>query len=142
MTLCCCERFRPGNRFFCTARGNFPYGYGDVTKLGRFSILGAMEYNLLGFFFKIAFGFLVPSFSTLFQYILLMVIFVKLLSQFTSNKFLIYIAPVLLSLTPGMTIGFYRTLLGERNVIFYYAIFFFCFLSYLKKKSQSISFLE
>ncbi len=115
------------------SQGNYPYGYGDVTKLGRFSVLGAMEYNFFGFFSKSPSPFWYFLFHV-FQYILLMILFVKLLSQFTSNRILIYITPILFSLTPCMTIAFFRTHLVERNLIFYYAIFLFCFLLYLKEK--------
>ena len=121
-----------GKSLLIHSQENSPYGYGDVTKLGRFSILGAMEYNLPLFFSKS------PSpfwyyFIHAFQYIILMGIFVKIITRFTSSKFLIYFTPILLSLTPGMTIVFFRPLLGDRNIIFYYAIFLYFFLRYLEK---------
>lgn len=112
--------------------GNIIYGYGDVAKLGRFSILGAMEYNLPLFFSKSPSPFwyyLIQSF----QYVVLMAIFVKIIARFTSSKFLIYVTPVLFSLTPGITIPFFRPLLGDRNIIFYYAIFLYFYLKYLEK---------
>ena len=68
-----------------------------------------------------------------FQYVLSMVLFVKILTRFTSNKFLIYITPILLSLTPGIVISSFRTHMPERNLIFYYAIFLYFFLRYLEK---------
>ena len=130
--LCCYERFRSGNHFFFPNSGNIIYGYGDVAKLGRFSILGAMEYNLPPFFpspLRLSGIYLIQTF----QYVLLMIIFVKIIARFTSNKFLIYIAPALFSLTPSITIPFFRPLLGDRNIIFYYAVFLYFYLKYLEK---------
>jgi len=111
---------------------NLPYGYGDVTKLGRFAILGSMEYNLPLLFLKSPSPFWYYLIHAV-QYVLLMVLFVKITARFTSNKFLIYITPVLLSLTSAVTIPFFRTHMMERNMIFYYAIFIYFFLRYLEK---------
>ncbi len=111
---------------------NPPPGYDGLTKMGRLAILGDAEYNIPLIFSKS------PSpfwyyFIHAFHYVLFVFIFVKILSQFTSNKFLIYITPVLLSLFPGMAIAFFRTHIAERNLIFYYAIFLYFFLRYLEK---------
>ncbi len=111
---------------------NSIYGYGDVTKHGRFSVFGGMEYNLPLIFSKSPsplWHYLIHAL----QYLVLMILFVKIIARFTSNKFLIYITPILFSLTPAMTIPFFRTLLAERNMIFYYAIFIYFFLKYLEK---------
>ncbi len=108
----------------------FPYG--NFMELGRFSILTPMEYYFFVLFSKSPSAFwyfLVHAF----QYVIVMVLFIKILSKFTSNKILIYLVPILFSLTSDMTIPFFRTLLNERNLIFYYAIFLFFYLSYLEK---------
>ena len=115
--------------FYTNPPPGFPIG--DVTKLGRFTFLGVMEYNLLSLFSKS------PSpfwyfFVHAFQYVLLMILFVKIFSKFTSNKFLIYITPILLSLTPA-AIPWFRTHFMDRNVIYYYAVFLFFYLLYLEK---------
>ena len=108
----------------------FPYG--DFAKIGRLSILTPMEYYFFGLFFKSPSAFWYFLFHA-FQYVVLMILFVKIISKFTSNKFLIYLTPILLSLTPAMTIPFFRTFLNERNLIYYYAVFLFCYLLYLQK---------
>jgi hypothetical protein len=105
----------------------FPYG--DIAKLGRFSILSPMEYNVFGFFSKSpsAFWYFLVH---VFHYVLFMVLFVKILSRFTSNKFLIYLTPIILSLTPAITIPFFRTHMIDRNVVLLYAAFlYFYFLN-------------
>jgi hypothetical protein len=108
------------------------YGYGDVANLGRFTILAGMEYNLSGFFFKSPSAFWYFLFQA-FQYVLLMAILIVFLSRFTTNKFLIYGIPILLSLFPGTTIAFFRTHIGDRSVIFYYIIFLYFYFLYLEK---------
>jgi len=113
---------------------NPPPGFpiGDVTKLGRFTVLGIMEYNLLTFFFKSPSAFWYFLFHA-FEYVLLMALFAQILSKFTSNKILIYLTPIIFSLFPGTALTFFRTHLVERNVIFYYAIFLYFFLKYTEK---------
>ena len=111
---------------------NPPPGYDNLTKTGRLAILGDAEYNLPLLFSKSPSPFWYYLIHA-FQYVVLMIIFVKIMARFTSSKFLIYIAPVLLSLFPGMAIAFFRTHIAERNMIFYYAIFLYFYLKYLEK---------
>src|SRR3989338_6967751 len=85
---------------------NSGFLYFNPIKDGRFMPLGTIEYNLVGFFSKS------PSpfwyfFIHAFEYILFAVLLVKILSKFISNKFLIYITPVLFSLTSGMTLSWF-----------------------------------
>ncbi len=108
-------------------------GYEDHAKTGRWpTILGDMGYNLSLFLPESPSAFWYYFFHA-FQYVILMVLFVKIISKFTSNKFLIYLTPILLSLTPAVTIPFFRTHIAERDLIFYYAIFLFFYLEYLEK---------
>jgi len=114
----------------------FPYG--DIAKLGRFGILSSMEYNVFGFFSKSpsAFWYFLVH---VFHYVLFMVLFVKILARFTSNRFLIYLTPIFLSLTPAMTIPFFRTHMIDRNAILLYAAFlFFYFLNLDNPKTKYI----
>jgi len=112
---------------------NSNFLYFDPIKDGRFMPLGTIEYNLVGLFSKS------PSFFWYFfihalEYILFAVLLVKILAKFTSNKFLIYMTPLLLSLTPGMILSWFPTLgLNERSLMFYFAIFLFSYLQYLEK---------
>jgi len=111
---------------------NPPAGYDNLTKTGRLAILGDAEYNLPLLFSKSPSPFWYYLIHA-FQYVVLMILFVKIITRFTTSRFLIYIAPVLLSLFPGMAIAFFRTHIAERNIIFYYAIFLYFFLRYLEK---------
>ena len=104
----------------------------DPIKLGRFTPMGTIEYNLFGLFSKSPSAFWYFLLHA-FQYAVFMVIFVKILSKFTSNKFLIYITPVFLSLTPGMIVTWFLTLGNEKSLVFYLIIFLFFYLRYLEK---------
>ena len=94
--------------------------------------MGTIEYNLFGLFSKSPSAFWYFLLHA-FQYAVFMVIFVKILSKFTSNKFLIYITPVFLSLTPGMIVTWFLTLGNEKSLVFYLIIFLFFYLRYLEK---------
>ena len=115
------------------AHGGGPYGYGDVTTFGRFTVMGIMEYNFFSFFSKSPSAFWYFAFHA-FQYVLLMAILVVFISRFTSKKILIYGIPIVLSLFPSMTITFFRTHIMERNVIFYYLVFLYFYFLYVDKK--------
>ncbi len=112
---------------------NPPPGFpiGDFTKFGRFTPLGTMAYNFFGLFFKSPPVFWYYFFHA-FQYVILMTLFVKILSKITSNKYLIYLPPIFLSLTPS-AVSWFRTQIADRDTIFYYAIFLFFYLLYLEK---------
>lgn len=107
--------------------------YYNLIKDGRFMPLGTIEYNLVGFFSKSPSPFWY-NFIRAVQYILFAVLFVKILSKFTSNKFLIYITPVFLSLTPGIILPWLSNLdFNERSLMLYFTIFLFFYLQYLEK---------
>ena len=104
----------------------------DPIKMGRFTPMGTIEYNLFGFFSKSPSAFWYFLLHA-FQYVVFMFLLAKILSKFTSNKFLTHITPVLLSLTPGMIVTWFPTLGNEKSLIFYFTIFLFCYLKYLEK---------
>ncbi len=110
---------------------SFPYY--DARSMGRFIPLAGieMEYNLVALFSHSPFWYF---FYHAVQFILLAILFIKLLNKFTSNKLLIYGAPILLFLTPGFTISWFRLQLSERNVIFYFTIFLLCYLYYFQQQ--------
>ena len=110
---------------------DFPYY--DAAKMGRFTPLAAMEYNIFGLFSKSPDPFWYFFFHAI-QFIIFAVLIVKLIRKFTSNKLLIYGVPILLFLTPGFTISWFRMQMNERNVIFFLAAFFLCYLAYLDKR--------
>jgi len=109
-----------------------PPGYDNLTKMGRLAILGDIEYNLPVFFSKSPAAFWYYLIHV-FQYLIVMILLVKILKKFTSNKFLIYATPILLSLFPGIAIAFFRTHMAEKNLLFYYTIFLYFYLKYLEK---------
>ena len=104
----------------------------DPIKMGRFTPMGTMDYNLVGFFSKSPSAFWYFLLHA-FQYVIFALLLVKILSKFTSNKFLTYMIPIILSLTPGMIVTWFPTLGNERNLIFYFTIFLFFYLQYLEK---------
>ena len=110
---------------------DFPYY--DAVKLGRFTPLAGMEYNLFGLLSKSPSPLWYFFFHTI-QFIIFAVLIVKLIRKFTSDKLLIYGIPILLFLTPGFTISWFRMQMNERNVIFFLAAFFLCYLAYLDKR--------
>mgnify|MGYP001572833371 CR=1 FL=1 len=118
-------------KLFLPYSQNFPYF--DTAKLGRFSPLAAMEYNLFGLFFKSPSPFLYYFYHAV-QFTIFAVLIVKLLSKFTTNKFLFYGVPALFFLTPGVVISWFRMQMNERNVIFFLAAFFLCYLAYFDKR--------
>jgi hypothetical protein len=108
----------------------FPYY--SLLLMGRFTPLSPMEYNLFGLFMKSPSAFWYFLFHA-FEYVLMMIVFVKILSRFTANKFLIYITPILLSLTPDVIIPFFRTHITDKHMFLFYGIFLFFFFLYLEK---------
>ncbi|MDI6717464.1 MAG: hypothetical protein QMD86_00200 [Patescibacteria group bacterium] len=110
---------------------DFPYY--DAATMGRFTPLAAMEYNLFGIFSKSPDPFWYYFYHAI-QLVILSILIVKILSLFTKNKLLIYSASVLLFLTPGFAISWFRMQMNERNVIFFLTIFLFFYLNYIKNK--------
>lgn len=110
---------------------DFPYY--NAAEMGRFTPLAAMEYNLFGLFSKSPNPFWYFLYHTI-QFIIISFLLVKIISQFTSDKLLIYGAPILFFLTPGFVISWFRMQMNERNVIFFLALFLFFYLLYLKDK--------
>ena len=86
---------------------NFPYYYYNAILGGRFVPLAAMEYNLVGLLSKSPSAILYYLIHAI-QFVVLMILLIKILKQFTSNKFLIYLTPILISLTPGFTMSWFR----------------------------------
>jgi hypothetical protein len=118
-------------KLFLPYSQNFPYF--DTVKLGRFSPLAVMEYNLFGLFSKSPSPFWYYFYHAI-QFVIFAVLIVKLLGKFTTNKFILYGVPTLFFLTPGFTISWFQMQINERNVIFFLAVFLLCYLSYLKEQ--------
>ena len=116
-------------KFFPMYGEGFPY-YNSV-ELGRFSPLGGQEYNLVALISN------TPPAYFVFNAILLsgfIIIFLKILREFSSNSSLNYFAVVLLLLMPAVTNTFFKILYVEKNVIFYLALFPISFIAFQKQQ--------
>lgn len=108
---------------------DFPYY--DSAELGRFGPLGAQEYNLVALLSNAPlayFGFnalLLVGFSF---------IFIAILKQLLPDGPYLYAIPVLLFLTPGFTLTFFKLLYSEKSVLFYLSVFLLSFLVFQKKQ--------
>ncbi len=105
-------------------------------KMGRFVPLVSMEYNILNLFSKSPSAFWYYFIHAV-QYVVFMALFTKIISKFIKSKFLIYMIPVLASLFPGMIVAWFQTMYLERDLIFFFTIFIFFYLSYLEKPKTS-----
>jgi len=112
---------------------NFPINW---VKMGRFVPMVCMEYNILNLFSKSPAAFWYYFIHAV-QYVLFMYLFAKIISKFTKSKFLIYMIPVLVSVTPGMILAWFQTMYLERDLIFFITIFIFFYLLYLERPKIS-----
>lgn len=113
---------------------DFPYY--DTAGLGRFTPLGAMEYNFFGLFSDSPSPFWYFFFHAV-QFVIFIVLFLKLLGKVSSSKLLNYLITLLLIFLPAFTIPFFRLQMSERNVIFFFAAFLLCYLAYLKNQKTT-----
>lgn len=113
---------------------DFPYY--DTAGLGRFTPLGAMEYNS-SWLFSDSPSPLWYYFFHAVQFILFIILFVKLLSRVSSNKLFNYLIALLFIFLPAFVIPFFRLQMNERNVIFFFAAFLLCYLCYLKSQKTA-----
>ena len=113
---------------------DFPYY--DTAGLGRFTPLAAMEYNFFGFFSSSPSPFWYYFFHAV-QFVLLIVLLIKILKHFTESRLLIYASTILISLLPIFTIPFFRLQMNERDVIFFFAAFLLCYIVYLKNQKTT-----
>lgn len=108
----------------------FPYD--NLLLQGRFTPMSPMEYNFFGLFMRSPSAFWYFLFHA-FEYVLLMILFVKILSRVTSSKPLIYLTPIFLSFISAVTIPFFRTHITDKHLALFYLAFLFFFLMYLEK---------
>lgn len=115
---------------------DFPYY--DVFQMGRFTPLLSMEYNLVGLFSNAPFWYF---FYHAVQFIIFTILVVKIFKYATDNKILIYSMPVLLFLLPGFTSNWFYLQQGERNVIFFLAVFILAYFGYLRQQKNLYLFI-
>jgi hypothetical protein len=112
----------------------FPYY--DSAKLGRFSPLGAQEYNLVALVSNAPLAYF--SFNALLL-IGFSLIFIAILRRALPVQPFLYVAPILLFLTPGFTLTFFKLLYTEKSVLFYFSVFLLSFLAF--QKEQKLTYL-
>ncbi len=106
---------------------DFPYY--NCVELGRFSPLAGQEYNIAAMISN------TPLAYFMFNAILLLgfiIIFLKILREFSSNSSLNYFTVVLLLLMPAVTNTFFKFLYAEKSVIFYLSVFLISFIAFQK----------
>jgi len=111
---------------------NFPY-YNSV-ELGRFSPLAGQEYNLVALISNTPTAYLAFNALILFAFI---IIFLRVLSEFSGQYALHYFVVLLLLLMPAVTNTFFKFLYVEKNIIFYLAIFLLSFIAFQKKQKTA-----
>ncbi|MBI4680261.1 MAG: hypothetical protein HY753_03380 [Nitrospirae bacterium] len=108
---------------------DFPYY--DVTALGRFTPLAIQEYNLVASISNTPLAYLAFNAILLLGFI---IIFLKILREFSSSNSLNYFAVVLLLFMPAVTNTFFKFLYVEKNVIFYLSVFLISFIKFHKQQ--------
>jgi hypothetical protein len=118
---------------------DFPYY--DSLKIGRFTPLISSEYNIFGLFSNSPSPFWYFFFHAV-QFIAFMYLFKKLISKATSNKWLVYGTPILLALTSGFAISWFRLQINERDAIFLFIAFALSFMAFSKNRKWIYFFLS
>lgn len=88
--------------------------YYNVFELGRFSPLGGQEYNLVWPFTRMPLGYFILNAIELAAVLL---IFSWLMRQYVPERIFIYVAGLLLLLTPGFTLAFFKLLFVEKGLV-------------------------
>jgi len=98
--------------FFPMYGADFPY-YNSV-EIGRFSPLGGQEYNLVALFTNSPVGYF--SLNAI-ELLLCAVLLIWLLRRYSIEPALAYLAGILLLLTPGLVLAYFKLLAIEKNVL-------------------------
>lgn len=116
-------------KYFPMYGQDFPY-YNSV-ELGRFGPLGGQEYNLVAIFTSSPLGYFAFNAT---QLLLTAIILVWILRQYSTTSALVYLAGVLLLLTPGFTLAYFKLLSVEKNVLFLLSAFATAYLLFQKRQ--------
>lgn len=106
---------------------DFPYY--DAAELGRLAPLAGQEYNLVALVSN------TPLAYFAFNALLLLcfsLIFVSILKRLLPGHRYLYVIPILLFLTPGFTLTFFKLLYIDKSVLFYFSVFLLSFLVFQK----------
>lgn len=99
--------------------------------LGRFAPVGAQEYNLLVWFSLPKSPYAMFAINVA-QFAIVMALLILMLRAITHRTGLIIAIVIAFLLIPGSTISWFRLSVGERDMVFYLAIFVFSYLRFLE----------
>ncbi len=105
-------------KYLPTHGADFPYY--NAIELGRFTPLGGQEYNLVAFFTNSPLGYFGFNAAEL---LLCAALLMWLLRQYSAVPALAYLAGILLLLTPGFTLAYFKLLSIEKNVLLLFVSF-------------------
>lgn len=105
--------------------------YYNSAELGRFGPLGGQEYNLVAFFTNSPLGYF--GFNAV-EMLLCVILLTWILRQYSSRPALVYLAGILLLLTPGFTLAYFKLLYVEKNVLFLLSAFVAAYLVFQQRQ--------
>ena len=108
---------------------DFPYY--DSNQLGRFSPLGAQEYNFVALISNAPLAYFTFNALLLTGFSL---IFVAILKRTLSDHTYLYVIPIIVFLTPGFSLTFFKLLYVEKYVLFYFSLFLLAFLMFQERQ--------
>lgn len=111
---------------------DFPYW--DFIELGRFFPAAMMQYNVLLLLTDKLTSTWYYAVHAI-QFVILTFFLMRILQNYTSNRKLVYLVIVLLTLTAGFTYSWFRLQVSERDIVLFLAAFLYCYLGYQKSKS-------
>ncbi len=113
---------------------DFPYY--NVFELGRFSPLGGQEYNLVWPFTRMPVGYFILNAVELAAVLL---IFSWLMRQYVPKRIFMYVAGLLLLLTPGFTLAFFKLLFVEKGLVLLLSGFLALYISAQKHGNVALA---
>lgn len=111
--------------------------YYNPVELGRFSPLGGQEYNIVALFSHAPLGYF--AFNAM-ELLLFAALFIWILREYSSNKALIYLAGILVLLTPGFTLTFFKLLYVDKTVLLLLSLLLSSYLLF-QKRQQTVYFI-
>ena len=108
---------------------DFPYY--DTNQLGRFSPLNAQEYNFVALISNAPLAYFTFNALLLIGFSL---IFVAILKRMLSDHTYLYAIPIIVFLTPGFPVAFFKLLYVEKYVLFYFSVFLLAFLMFQEQQ--------
>lgn len=113
---------------------DFPYY--DAAELGRLNPLAGQEYNLVALVANTPLAYFAFNALLLVGFSL---IFVVILRRLLPDRPSLYAIPIILLLTPGFTLAFFKLLYVDKSALFYFSVFLLSFLVF--QKTQKLVYL-